>query len=914
MFGEAALGGSHTRNLTAIAITAVDCLTVEDSDFTAAQDRSKATLSIEDRYQFLCRVPLFKGWEPYQLYRLAHSLIQQERCKGSILLERGQDSAPLMFLLQGRVDVLSTSYQKHRTSHENGRSHDSNQKKNHGNNRKKNKNNSGTKHSRQQYPSSNQGGNSGNGNSSMLASSSNGTGAGNSLGSSLNGGNNSMANANNAGIVSSMSTNLGGSSSLSSTANGANSNTSAVGPPTIATSSVPSTSIITTLQTYEYFGESGLLNHRLKKYGNSFVEEFDLVAMTTVDVLILPADCYDFIEGPTFQCLLSAFQAKMEWRRSRNRSLLRYNNDHHRGLNALLSDSNNSNNNSNSGTSSDGSRDKTEPNGLDNSRSRSRSRSSSPQMSSAHPLDEGNSLTLEDNVEICKTGFDSKTGLFTTTAMMSPHPSASLDSPRCFSHDLGQFIMPRPSIYLDPLKPLNHLADLEDIPVVVDNGLDPLMVAPTCVTGRQLDKMHQWFHALKQPKSARIKQFNVYELQDLGFSGCIQQELHNERLRLSSEKKDDDVYGQDSSPLYLRNASSNSKYGQPEVEEEIKGERARIVQEPTFSSESSLPKVVEASHGATISATNDKLDSGMGVWMSTSHETPVFLAPGSMAPQTLNTGGTASFSSSTSSLPHFSPLPSPANPSYSYGSSRPSSSRGGPTCLSARTPRINNNNNTINNTVNNSSSGSNNNNSSNNNSNSRRSRVASFDRPPVSSDIGPATQLPPKITRTVSGKTFLEEFEQLPQATSQSPALPPSKFRRAKSAGGNRPLSPSRPSSSGGVATHSSSRHGGSRPPSSRPRSPPSSPPLDPQHNHSSRPSSSHPDTLHSHAQQSQQASQGPQQAPLDPILYFSIPFDRPFAIPPPILPPKSTHLPAYVPITVDSNKFGNQRGVLVRK
>lgn len=113
IFGRSALNGEHLRNVTAQAITDVELAVVEDEDYIAAQDRDSMHLSVEDRTKFLHTIPIFKDWDTYKLVRIAHALMQEEIHKGVVVTKPHHTSRDLYFVLNGRIDVVSSLERKH---------------------------------------------------------------------------------------------------------------------------------------------------------------------------------------------------------------------------------------------------------------------------------------------------------------------------------------------------------------------------------------------------------------------------------------------------------------------------------------------------------------------------------------------------------------------------------------------------------------------------------------------------------------------------------------------------------------------------------------------------------------------------------------------------------------------------------
>ncbi len=112
IFGETALAGNHTRNITALAVTACDMLVIDDQDFVMAQDRDSVHMGTEERSKFLSQVPMFRNWDSYKLLRLAHVLVQEEIDKGTVLITHGSISKDFFFIINGKVEVQDSLEKK----------------------------------------------------------------------------------------------------------------------------------------------------------------------------------------------------------------------------------------------------------------------------------------------------------------------------------------------------------------------------------------------------------------------------------------------------------------------------------------------------------------------------------------------------------------------------------------------------------------------------------------------------------------------------------------------------------------------------------------------------------------------------------------------------------------------------------
>lgn len=108
IFGEAALSGMHTRLITALSMTNVDLVYIDDQDYMTAQDRDSIQMGTEERSKFLAQVPMFRNWDSYKLLRLAHALVQEEIDKGTVLTKHGMVSKDIYFIVTGRVDIVDS--------------------------------------------------------------------------------------------------------------------------------------------------------------------------------------------------------------------------------------------------------------------------------------------------------------------------------------------------------------------------------------------------------------------------------------------------------------------------------------------------------------------------------------------------------------------------------------------------------------------------------------------------------------------------------------------------------------------------------------------------------------------------------------------------------------------------------------
>ena len=109
VFGEAALGGIFKRNITVVATNLCDIAILDSQDYLHVLEGGSRKLIIDEKTQFLSKVPLFKHSDFYRKFELAHALSQCEFERGQVILEKGKKSKSLMFLMNGRVDFVAAA-------------------------------------------------------------------------------------------------------------------------------------------------------------------------------------------------------------------------------------------------------------------------------------------------------------------------------------------------------------------------------------------------------------------------------------------------------------------------------------------------------------------------------------------------------------------------------------------------------------------------------------------------------------------------------------------------------------------------------------------------------------------------------------------------------------------------------------
>jgi CRP-like cAMP-binding protein len=96
--------------MAALALSPVDLIVIEDNAFLKAQEGAGGGLSMEDRVAFINKVAIFKGWDQYRLYKVAHTVEQVEFNKGAVILDNDDISPKIYILLSGAIDVYTNAH------------------------------------------------------------------------------------------------------------------------------------------------------------------------------------------------------------------------------------------------------------------------------------------------------------------------------------------------------------------------------------------------------------------------------------------------------------------------------------------------------------------------------------------------------------------------------------------------------------------------------------------------------------------------------------------------------------------------------------------------------------------------------------------------------------------------------------
>lgn len=124
IFGETALEGINVRTFMVQAITNCEFAVISCDDYLSVLNSGRANgggskstlqLSVDAKYNFLMKVPCFKNWEPFRLYRLASATYQLHLAKDKIVMEKGKSMSDIHFLMNGTIALISnaTEYLNH---------------------------------------------------------------------------------------------------------------------------------------------------------------------------------------------------------------------------------------------------------------------------------------------------------------------------------------------------------------------------------------------------------------------------------------------------------------------------------------------------------------------------------------------------------------------------------------------------------------------------------------------------------------------------------------------------------------------------------------------------------------------------------------------------------------------------------
>ena len=104
------LSGERKRHMAALALSAVELIVIDENVFLKAQEGAGGGLSMDERVAFINKVSIFKGWDQYRLYKVAHSVEQVEFNKGVVILDNEDISPKMYILLSGSIDVFANAH------------------------------------------------------------------------------------------------------------------------------------------------------------------------------------------------------------------------------------------------------------------------------------------------------------------------------------------------------------------------------------------------------------------------------------------------------------------------------------------------------------------------------------------------------------------------------------------------------------------------------------------------------------------------------------------------------------------------------------------------------------------------------------------------------------------------------------
>ena len=105
-FGEHALVGMNNRGYTALALSDVELIEIEEKDFAAVTRNGRSAKTNNEKFEFMRKnVALFRDWEYYRLFRLA-SLCQYESLpKDTVVIQKGLCADHLYIIMSGSVHI-----------------------------------------------------------------------------------------------------------------------------------------------------------------------------------------------------------------------------------------------------------------------------------------------------------------------------------------------------------------------------------------------------------------------------------------------------------------------------------------------------------------------------------------------------------------------------------------------------------------------------------------------------------------------------------------------------------------------------------------------------------------------------------------------------------------------------------------
>lgn len=317
--------GNRKREVSAMALTTVDMVVMDEDDFHSVQDTGASKLTVDAIDNFLRKLPLFRSWEDNALMKLCHALEQEEITKGTVLARKGSEAANLSIMLNGQAVVVR---------------------------------------------------------------------------------------------------------------------------------SLERMNVVATLQQGEFIGESCLLNSR-QPFLPKVAEEFNVVASSRVEVLVLNSQHFHLFDSASTQLLRAGFVAKNLWRKGRSR---------------------------------------------DSRKERRRLRTITKLIFS-----DANKIDAIDEAAAMKSG----DGDTESEHLPSLHSRQPLVMSTASSVAVGSTLTP------------SYVGDIEDIPVALDVGFDPLMVLPTCKNDKILDRRERSLADIRKPKEARVRARSASSRRDVGFTGRL---------------------------------------------------------------------------------------------------------------------------------------------------------------------------------------------------------------------------------------------------------------------------------------------------------------------------------------------------------------------------------------------------------
>ena len=98
-FGDMALLGMPARMSRVMSVTTATCAVVP----AKAYSMLVGSIPVEQKFEFLQSLPLFRNWDPYKLYKIAVVLRERHFARNTLLLRANERASGVFFVKEGEV-------------------------------------------------------------------------------------------------------------------------------------------------------------------------------------------------------------------------------------------------------------------------------------------------------------------------------------------------------------------------------------------------------------------------------------------------------------------------------------------------------------------------------------------------------------------------------------------------------------------------------------------------------------------------------------------------------------------------------------------------------------------------------------------------------------------------------------------